>query len=101
MPWLWRHGPGRSAVPVVRMGECAMKAAWEWLTSLPKWWLIPAVACALGVLWAFLRPHASKPTIVPKPPQSADEVEAELQEATDAIEDSRTDALDSNPFRKP
>ena len=77
-----------------------MRRAWEWLTGLPKWWLLPAVACALGVLWSFFLPHASKPTIVPKPPQTSDEVAEELQEATDAIEDSRNDALSSNPFKR-
>lgn len=81
-----------------------MKAAWAWLTSLPKWWLIPSITLALGAMWAFFRPSrpgvGGRAGLVPKPPQSIDEVDDELEEATDATEDSRSDALSRNPFRK-
>ncbi len=76
-----------------------MKKAWEYVKGLPLWLVLPAVAVALGGLWQLLKPKPKAVGVALKPLQSASEVEGELKEATDAIEDSRNDALDNNPFR--
>jgi len=39
-----------------------MRAAWEYVKGLPLWLVLPAVAVALGGLWAMLRPSSPSRT---------------------------------------
>jgi len=62
-----------------------VKKAWAWLTGLPKYWLIPSIALALGAMWAFFRPSRPRTTLGPGiSPKAGREAMREIRTASEA-----------------
>ena len=61
-----------------------MSKAWAWLTSLPKWWLVPSIALAIGALWALVSRRDRRPMGALGP--SAEQGEKQIKEIRTATE---------------
>ena len=79
MPWLWRYGTTGQALSMVRLEPTV-----SWFRNLPPWLILPAVAVALGGLWAWLRRKPRAPGPVGLSPEDGDRRIAEIRTATEA-----------------
>ena len=79
MSWLWRYGTTGQALSMVRLEPTV-----SWFRNLPPWLILPAVAVALGGLWAWLRRKPRAPGPVGLSPEDGDRRIAEIRTATEA-----------------